>query len=161
MKKFFSFAGGVSGFIARWGSFFDWRFFWPKERRKRYRTALLAIFLLTLFAVNLDYPKYWNKFADWANPKLDAIDMPESVQKLDNGYVLKKAEDIFNIPRFINLPFSLGLDLQGGIQLIYEADLSEITSENHKESMAGLRDVIERRVNLFGGMSCSTDSKSS
>lgn len=59
-------------------------------------------------------------------------------------------------PQFLNLrllpeiPFKLGLDLQGGIHLIYEADLSNIEKENYNSSMQGLRDVIERRVNLFG-----------
>ena len=45
-------------------------------------------------------------------------------------------------------PFVLGLDLEGGAQLIYQADISGITDP--KEAMAGVRDVIERRVNLFG-----------
>ena len=48
------------------------------------------------------------------------------------------------------IPFKLGLDLQGGTHLIYEADLSNIEEEEHGSSMQGLRDVIERRVNLFG-----------
>lgn len=48
------------------------------------------------------------------------------------------------------LKYHLGLDLQGGTQLIYQADLSSIVSENYANSMAGVRDVIERRVNLFG-----------
>ena len=47
-------------------------------------------------------------------------------------------------------PFRLGLDLQGGTHLIYEADLSGIKKEDYSSSMQGLRDVIERRVNLFG-----------
>jgi len=55
-----------------------------------------------------------------------------------------------NIPGFPNIPFKLGLDLQGGTHLIYEADLSKVESENYGISMQGLRDVIERRVNLFG-----------
>jgi len=53
-----------------------------------------------------------------------------------------------NLPDFFNIPFKLGLDLQGGTHLVYEADLSEI--EDHSSAMAGLRDIIERRVNLFG-----------
>lgn len=47
-------------------------------------------------------------------------------------------------------PFKLGLDLAGGTQLIYQADVSKIDNANIAESMNGLRDVIERRVNLFG-----------
>lgn len=44
----------------------------------------------------------------------------------------------------------LGLDLQGGTHLIYECDLSKIKPENYDEAMAGVRDVIERRVNALG-----------
>ncbi|MBI2042138.1 MAG: protein translocase subunit SecD [Candidatus Nealsonbacteria bacterium] len=51
---------------------------------------------------------------------------------------------------FPELPFKLGLDLQGGTHLIYEADLSQLPKEAYDSSMQGLRDVIERRVNLFG-----------
>jgi preprotein translocase subunit SecD len=49
-----------------------------------------------------------------------------------------------------NLPFRLGLDLQGGTHLVYRADTSSIPSGEVSEAMAGLRDVIERRVNIFG-----------
>ncbi|MBI1984783.1 MAG: protein translocase subunit SecD [Candidatus Wildermuthbacteria bacterium] len=47
-------------------------------------------------------------------------------------------------------PFQLGLDLQGGIHLVYEADISQIAPEDVDSAMSGLRDVIEKRVNLFG-----------
>lgn len=125
-------------------------FIWPKESRRRYRTAIFAVFLVALLAANLDSPKYWNGFADWINPKLDAVDMPEPIRRLDKWEVLKKADDIIALPHFWNLPFSQGLDLQGGIHLIYKADLSNITHQDHGDAMNGLRDVIERRVNLFG-----------
>ena len=47
-------------------------------------------------------------------------------------------------------PFKLGLDLSGGTQLVYRADLSDIQAADTADSMAALRDTIERRVNLFG-----------
>lgn len=47
-------------------------------------------------------------------------------------------------------PFNLGPDLQGGISLEYKADTSRIPQAEVSEAMAGLRDVIERRVNIFG-----------
>ncbi|MDD3048364.1 protein translocase subunit SecD, partial [Patescibacteria group bacterium] len=46
--------------------------------------------------------------------------------------------------------FSLGLDLKGGVHLEYEADLSQVSSEEKENAMFGLRDVIERRVNIYG-----------
>ncbi|MBU1179136.1 protein translocase subunit SecD [Patescibacteria group bacterium] len=48
------------------------------------------------------------------------------------------------------VPFRLGLDLQGGIHLVYRADTSVVGKDEINTSMSGLRDVIERRVNLFG-----------
>jgi len=47
-------------------------------------------------------------------------------------------------------PFKLGLDLSGGTHLVYKADVSRIDSTQLKDSMDALRDVIERRVNVFG-----------
>lgn len=47
-------------------------------------------------------------------------------------------------------PFKLGLDLSGGTHLIYRADVSKVASGETKNAMDALRDVIERRVNLFG-----------
>lgn len=49
-----------------------------------------------------------------------------------------------------NHPFRLGLDLSGGTHLIYKADVSAVPVAQVGDSMAALRDIIERRVNLFG-----------
>lgn len=48
------------------------------------------------------------------------------------------------------LPLQFGLDLAGGTHLLYRADTSEVAPEEREESLAALRDVIERRTNLFG-----------
>ncbi len=62
----------------------------------------------------------------------------------------------FVYPQLLNLrflpdrPFMLGLDLQGGTHLVYQADLSIVERGEERSSMQGLRDIIERRVNLFG-----------
>jgi len=45
---------------------------------------------------------------------------------------------------------NLGLDLQGGIHLIYKADVSGVESGKVQDALDGLHDVIERRVNAFG-----------
>jgi len=44
----------------------------------------------------------------------------------------------------------LGLDLQGGSSLVFEADTRKVSKDNLQDALASLRDVIERRVNLFG-----------
>ncbi len=55
------------------------------------------------------------------------------------------------LPSFYNAsPWKLGLDLVGGSYLIYHIDLTQIEDADTKEVAAGLRDVIENRVNAFG-----------
>lgn len=44
----------------------------------------------------------------------------------------------------------LGLDLAGGSHLVFEADTSKISADKKSTALQGVRDVIERRVNLFG-----------
>lgn len=96
--------------------------------RKKIYWILLSIFIIGLLAAFLNYPVFWNKGTGWLNNKFG-----------------------FNtLPYFWERPFKLGLDLQGGTHLVYEADLSNITSEDYMDSMQGVRDVIERRINLFG-----------
>lgn len=47
-------------------------------------------------------------------------------------------------------PFRYGLDLTGGTHLVYLADVSAMPETEVDDAMESLRDVIERRVNLFG-----------
>ncbi len=65
--------------------------------------------------------------------------------------------DVPRVPEWV--PFSswftkqkihLGLDLQGGTQLIYQTDTSNIPDDQRAAAVEGARDVIERRVNFFG-----------
>lgn len=56
----------------------------------------------------------------------------------------------FKFPNFLNIPFKLGLDLAGGTRLTYVADVSGVVDQDVNSAMSGLRDVIERRVNIYG-----------
>lgn len=49
-----------------------------------------------------------------------------------------------------SLKFRLGLDLNGGTELIYRADTSKVDPKDIKDRMVALREVIEKRVNPFG-----------
>ncbi len=52
---------------------------------------------------------------------------------------------------FARFPFKLGLDLRGGVHLIYKADISKLAENSDIASaMSALKDVVERRVNIFG-----------
>ncbi len=51
---------------------------------------------------------------------------------------------------FLSRPFKLGLDLSGGTRLIYDANTSTLNPADVGDAMSSLRDVIEKRVNVFG-----------
>ncbi len=61
-----------------------------------------------------------------------------------------KGPDIRIKDYYKELKVHLGLDLQGGSHLVYEADLTRVEPQNYEEAMAGVRDVIEKRVNTLG-----------
>ncbi len=46
--------------------------------------------------------------------------------------------------------FKLGLDLAGGTELVYKADMSQTPPGERSDALSALQGVIERRVNLFG-----------
>jgi preprotein translocase subunit SecD len=85
----------------------------------------IGVLVLAILAGIFAYPIYFNKSVDFLNQKMS-----------------------WTLPHFFEKPYVLGLDLQGGVTLVYQADLS--TSNDKATAMSGLRDVIERRVNMFG-----------
>lgn len=65
-------------------------------------------------------------------------------------FLAAKTNNVVILPQVKEIPFSLGLDLQGGAHLVYKADVSNIPGADQAEAMASARDVVERRVNAFG-----------
>ena len=85
----------------------------------------IGILVLAVLAGNFVYPDYFDKAVDFLNSKFS-----------------------WSLPHFWSRSYVLGLDLQGGVNLTYQADLSTVSDKS--VAMQGLRDVIERRINLFG-----------
>jgi preprotein translocase subunit SecD len=54
----------------------------------------------------------------------------------------------FEIKR--NFDLHLGLDLAGGSHLVFDADMSKISDDKKKTALESVKNVIEKRVNLFG-----------
>ncbi len=97
------------------------------------RKRSLIILLVAVFLFFLVYPAAFNRGADLVNSKF------------------KLGSTSFKLPHFFNVPFRLGLDLLGGTHLVYKADLSNLVAgQSTADAMEGVRDVIERRVNIFG-----------
>lgn len=67
-----------------------------------------------------------------------------------SDYLSDKTNEIVVLPKTKVLPFSLGLDLQGGAHLVYVADMKDIDIADRNDALESARNIIERRVNLFG-----------
>ena len=92
---------------------------------------LIIILVASVFLFAFVWPQAVNKGINWANGQLSSVSE-------------------FKLPKVPEKSFVLGLDLLGGVHLLYEADLSKIESVDRANAIEGVRDVIERRVNFFG-----------
>lgn len=87
----------------------------------------VSIIVLALVAGLFCAPQYLNGKIEWLNNQYN-----------------------WQLPHYPDRPFKLGLDIKGGVRLEYQADLSNIPEDKQKEVMEGLRDLIERRINVYG-----------
>ncbi len=106
--------------------------FKPRGRLRIWLICAFFILMTVLFGV-IDHTATYDKVSEEINTTL-----------ADAG-----------IPDFLRLPggkdYSLGLDLVGGIRLVYDMDVDRLGSISEKqEAVNSLRDVIERRVNFLG-----------
>ena len=98
-----------------------------KASRSSIRWGVFGIILMLLFAGGYDVPGAYTKVADAVESKVS-----------------------FSMPRPDIPTYHLGLDLQGGAHLVYDIDVSSLAFSERADGVAGVRDVIERRVNAFG-----------
>jgi preprotein translocase subunit SecD len=105
------------------------RFLKPSTKGKLWQIFAIILLVLTLAAGLITFGNYYNSGADW---------------------ISKKTNDFVQLPHVKFIPFRLGLDLQGGTQLIYKADVSQVPAGDEASAAQGVRDVIERRVNSYG-----------
>lgn len=132
-------------------------FFTPGPRGKL-RWAVFGIIILFVLAAFLDITGFSNQVASGLDRRLESVPLINNLRvwpkiersPLDNSKNLnfKSIKDI-SLSEY-GFPFRLGLDLLGGTHLIYSADVSGIDPAERASSLAGVRDVIERRVNALG-----------
>ena len=98
-------------------------------------------------------------FLIWIALLIIWIDLPENLQvkyKFGKKNIdfkinpLSVDREIFGVKIKKNFNTQLGLDLKGGSHLVFEADKSKVKSADLQDALNSVRDIIERRVNLFG-----------
>lgn len=87
------------------------------------------------------------------------IDLPENVPlkfQIGSWKVNTKIQPLtinstlFGIPVQKEFRTKLGLDLQGGSHLVFDLDVSKVKREDLEDALNSARDIIEKRVNMFG-----------
>ncbi|MBI2039950.1 protein translocase subunit SecD [Candidatus Microgenomates bacterium] len=83
------------------------------------------------------------KILPWVIVGITLLSLIINLPKLPTIRILDKQFEL-------SFPLKLGLDLQGGTQLILGTQMDKIDSQNRDDALESARKVIERRVNLFG-----------
>jgi preprotein translocase subunit SecD len=101
------------------------------------RNALLIIFVLTIISALIDLP--------------DNVPLKFSIGPVHVNRLISSPQiDIPALKINKNFTTQLGLDLQGGVQLVLEADMRGIAEAQKTQALESARQVLERRVNFFG-----------
>lgn len=96
-------------------------------KKKSLSKQLFLIFFLTILAGFIALP---DELANFKKPKIDFYFFGKHIYK---DYQLRK-----------------GLDIQGGMQVVLEAEMNEIPDEDKLIALEAAREVIAKRVDLYG-----------
>ncbi len=101
--------------------------------------SLFLIFLLTIIAAHIAFPNQL---------KFDQLILSRRVQFEIN----KKPIDFYFWGKRIYKDFQLkkGLDIQGGMQVVLRAKVDQIDLEDRETALESARNIISRRVDLYG-----------
>jgi len=102
------------------------------------RLGLFLILIISVAALIVSWPRVPLKF-NFGPIKIDTV---LAGPKID--------VEILGIPFKRDLDLKLGLDLQGGTELTLKADMSDIAEKDRDDALDSAREVLERRVNLYG-----------
>ena len=116
--------------------------------RRRNRNILAIVFVLAGISLVVVEPRAWNYPYDYIQPRVWNLVM--QVSERTGQPVIQNWVERFGLTKIESKGFLLGLDLQGGTELVYEADLGGVRAEDQKAALESLRNVIEQRVNAFG-----------
>lgn len=106
---------------------------------KKRRSLIWLILAITFLSFIVDLPKNQPVKFSIGSFKVDKIISGPDIDFNFFGTKIQRPLDI-----------KQGLDLKGGTQLVLQADMKNIKSGDRDTALEGVKNVIERRVNLFG-----------
>ncbi len=103
--------------------------------------ALKIVFItaIALLILWIDLPRSIPIKFTIFNQNIDYTLKPPVINTVVNGQLVQK-----------EFKTQLGLDLKGGSHLVFEADTSAVAEADLEDALNSARDIVERRVNMFG-----------
>lgn len=111
--------------------------------RRMNKIRISAILLLVLGVV-------LGLFVHYSQVQSEAFNSNQIQASSTSGVIANVNPAIKNKSWLANFPFKLGLDLNGGSHLVYQADTSKVSNVDVGGAMESLKQVIESRINAFG-----------
>lgn len=100
---------------------------------------VLAVFFISIIALYISLPKEYP-----VSIHFGPLNIEKTIVRKDLNIEFER----FSIKK--NFDLKLGLDLAGGSHLVFEANTQDVTDIQREKALDAVRNVIERRVNLFG-----------
>lgn len=127
----------------------------PRKRLKWAVWGIVVLFVVTLFIDLIGSPNAGARAMDSALSAVPGVNSMKIWATVEKNPIDGSNRVVFKDIREIDLQnygpyFHLGLDLLGGSHLVYSADMANIPDGERADAIAGVRDVIERRVNALG-----------
>ena len=107
-----------------------------KKLFSKQQLTLIFIIIVTIIATLINLPKIPVKFSYG----------PINVDTAIGGYSL----NLFGGKFYRDLQIKKGLDLQGGVHVVLEANMNNIAQEDRAAALESAKEVIRRRVDLYG-----------
>jgi len=127
---------------------FIWYYIKGKTKKGNIIRQSIGIVILSIIALFYIYAKPVNLTIDYVNAKIDQLSkweqLPFKLRGFDQWLGQKE------IPKLPDNTFILGLDLQGGVRVVYDIDLSSVNDADKSQALNSLQKVVTKRVDSFG-----------
>jgi|688.fasta_scaffold04549_2 preprotein translocase subunit SecD len=127
---------------------FIWYCIKGKTKKGNIVRQSIGIVLLSITSLFYIYAKPANIAVDYLNSRIEKLSNWEQLPFKQRGFDQWLAQrEVSKLP---DNTFILGLDLQGGVRVVYDVDLSGVSESDKSQALDSLQKVVTKRVDSFG-----------
>jgi protein-export membrane protein SecD len=127
---------------------FIWYCIKGKTKKGNIVRQSIGIILLSIISLFYIYAKPANIAIEYLNTRIDQLSKWGQLPFKQRG--LDQWLDQREIPKLPDNTFILGLDLQGGVRVVYDVNLNEIEEADRSQALDSLQKIVTKRVDSFG-----------